>query len=67
MTNYGKRLGVLPDSYQPNYTNEFLTWPLEGESKDPLGDQKRMASHQADVAAKGGCRRCTATEVSATA
>ncbi|KAL7274371.1 Glycylpeptide N-tetradecanoyltransferase [Rhizina undulata] len=60
VTNYGKRLGVLPDSYTPNYTNEFLTWPLEGESADPLADQKRMAAHQAEVAVNGGCRRCVA-------
>lgn len=69
VTNYGKRLGVLPEGYEPNYTNEYLTWPLEGESADPIADQKRMAAHQADVAAKGGCRRCErpAPAVAATA
>lgn len=67
VTNYGKRLGVLPADYTPNYTNEHLTWDLEGESKDPIGDQKRMAAHQADVAANGGCRRCIASSVRATA
>ena len=54
----GKRLGVLPADYQPNYTNGFLTWPLEAESADPTGDQKKMASHQATIAELGGCRRC---------
>ncbi|CCX06146.1 putative thiamine biosynthesis protein [Pyronema domesticum] len=62
VTNYGKRLEVLPADYEPNYTNEYLTWALEGESSDPLADQKRMAAHQADVAMKGGCRRCVASE-----
>ncbi|KAA8893514.1 thiamine biosynthesis protein [Sphaerosporella brunnea] len=62
VTNYGKRLEVLPADYEPNYTNEYLTWKLEGESSDPLADQKRMAAHQADVAARGGCRRCVASE-----
>ncbi|RPB17127.1 NMT1-domain-containing protein [Morchella conica CCBAS932] len=58
VTNYGKRLEVLPADYQPNYTNEFLSWPLQGESADPLGDQKKMAAHQAAIAQNGGCRRC---------
>ncbi|KAF8543154.1 NMT-1 like protein [Trichophaea hybrida] len=62
VTNYGKRLAVLPADYQPNYTNTFLSWKLEGESADPLADQKRMAAHQADIAAKGGCRRCNVSE-----
>lgn len=60
VTNYGKRLGVLAQGYEPNYTNDFLQWSLEGESKDPLGDQKRMASHQTAIAERGGCRRCEA-------
>jgi len=62
VTNYGKRLGVLPADYEPNYTNSFLGWKLEHESQDPLADQRRMAAHQADVAARGGCRRCDAPE-----
>jgi len=67
VTAYGKRLGVLHKEYQPNYTNEFLAWPLEGESPDPLGDQKKMAAHQADVAMRGGCRRCGPEAVRASA
>jgi len=43
--------------YEPNYTNNFLSWPLEGESADPTGDQKRMVQLQQVVAAKGGFQR----------
>jgi pyrimidine precursor biosynthesis enzyme len=64
VTNYGKRLGILADSFVPNYTNEYLTWSLEADSKDPLGDQKRMAELQQKVAQEGGFQRL---EVSAEA
>ncbi|RMD40694.1 hypothetical protein DV735_g4451, partial [Chaetothyriales sp. CBS 134920] len=57
VTKYGKRLGVLDSSFQPNYTNEFLEWVLEDESKDPEGDQKRIALLQKDVCRNGGFRR----------
>ncbi|KAI1278178.1 NMT1-domain-containing protein [Xylaria sp. FL0933] len=57
VTAYGKRLGVLNVNFEPNYTNEFLSWKLEDASPDPTGDQKRMVDLQKDVAAKGGfCR-----------
>ncbi|KAJ9654371.1 Glycylpeptide N-tetradecanoyltransferase [Coniosporium apollinis] len=64
VTKYGKRLQVLDQNFQPNYTNEFLTWPLEGESADPTADQKRMVELQKDVASCGGFKRL---EVSAAA
>lgn len=57
VTKYGKRLGVLEQSFQPNYTNTFLSWTLKGESSDPTGDQKRMAVLQKDVASNGGFHR----------
>jgi pyrimidine precursor biosynthesis enzyme len=57
VTKYGKRLEVLPQDFVPNYTNEFLTWKLEGESSDPTGDQKRMVELQKDVACCGGFKR----------
>jgi len=57
VTNYGKRLGILEPDFQPNYTNEYLTWELDRESADPIGDQKRMAELQKKVAKCGGfCR-----------
>jgi pyrimidine precursor biosynthesis enzyme len=57
VTKYGKRLGVLDEGFTPNYTNEYLGWTFEAESQDPLGDQKKMASLQKDVAANGGFHR----------
>ncbi|PKS05157.1 hypothetical protein jhhlp_008524 [Lomentospora prolificans] len=59
VTKYGKRLGVLEPNFEPNYTNAFLDWTLEAESKDPLGDQKRIAQLQKEVAAHGGFQRLT--------
>lgn len=58
VTRYGKRLGVLQDNFEPNYTNRFLVgWKLEGESSDPVGDQKRMVGLQECVKREGGYRR----------
>ncbi|KAI4854184.1 NMT1-domain-containing protein [Aureobasidium sp. EXF-8845] len=57
VTAYGKRLGVLPEEYTPNYTNEFLDWGFEDESKDPSGDQKKMVVLQEKVAEEGGFYR----------
>lgn len=67
VTKYGKRLGVLDESFEPNYTNKFLDWALEAESADPLGDQKRMAEIQCNVARCGGFQRLKAQEAKATA
>lgn len=64
VTNYGKRLGILDQSFEPNYVNSYLSWTLDADSTDPLGDQKRMAELQKEVAAKGGFKRLP---VSATA
>jgi len=57
VTKYGKRLGVLNEDFVPNYTNQFLEWKLEGDSADPMGDQKRMVVLQKEVAARGGFQR----------
>jgi pyrimidine precursor biosynthesis enzyme len=57
VTNYGKRLGILDAGFQPNYTNQFLSWGLDKDSADPTGDQKRMAALQEQVASKGGFHR----------
>ncbi|KAK3938032.1 NMT1/THI5 like-domain-containing protein [Diplogelasinospora grovesii] len=61
VTRYGKRLGVLDESFVPNYTNEFLEWTFEADSKDPVGDQKRMAELQKTIAAEGGFQRLEVT------
>jgi pyrimidine precursor biosynthesis enzyme len=57
VTNYGKRLGVLPEDYTPNYTNEFLEWRFDADSEDPTGDQKRMVELQKSVEKEGGFHR----------
>lgn len=57
VTNYGKRLGILDETFVSNYTNKYLSWTLDEDSTDPLGDQKRMAQLQEEVAAKGGFKR----------
>jgi pyrimidine precursor biosynthesis enzyme len=57
VTRYGKRLGVLPESFVANYTNDYLTWSLPAEVDDPVQAQQLMKEHQAECAAKGGCRR----------
>jgi len=61
VTKYGKRLEVLGEDFTPNYTNKFLQWKLEGDSADPIGDQKRMAQLQKEAAAKGGFQRLAVT------
>jgi pyrimidine precursor biosynthesis enzyme len=57
VTKYGKRLGVLDESFKANYTNEFLNWAFDADSTDPCGDQKRMVKLQKDVAQAGGFQR----------
>lgn len=57
VTNYGKRLGILDASFEPNYVNSYLSWTLDEDSTDPTGDQKRMAELQNEVAANGGFKR----------
>lgn len=57
VTRYGKRLGVLVESFAPNYTNEYLQWGLEADSADPTGDQKRMVVLQQGVKENGGFKR----------
>ncbi|KAJ5641944.1 hypothetical protein N7490_005944 [Penicillium lividum] len=57
VTRYGKRLGILDDNFQSNYTNKYLSWDLDADTTDPTGDQKRMAKLQEEVAANGGFQR----------
>jgi len=54
VTRYGKRLGVLDEGFESNFTNKFLQWEFEGESEDPTGDQKRMVVLQEGVKENGG-------------
>ncbi|VVT54513.1 uncharacterized protein SAPINGB_P004113 [Magnusiomyces paraingens] len=65
VTNYGKRLLVLPEDFVPNYTNEFLSWELPAESgegvMDPTTAQKKMKELQQECASCGGFRRLALT------
>ncbi|KAF2628048.1 NMT1-domain-containing protein [Macroventuria anomochaeta] len=63
VTRYGKRLGVLDESFAPNYTNEYLQWGLEADSTDPTGDQKRMVVLQQGVKEDGGFKRLESVAV----
>lgn len=62
VTNYGKRLMVLPDSFEANYTNEYLTWDIKESELDPTLNQQLMREHQATCASQGGCRRLFAKQ-----
>ncbi|CAK9437521.1 uncharacterized protein LODBEIA_P18990 [Lodderomyces beijingensis] len=57
VTNYGKRLEILPPDYEPNYSNAYLTWDEPKEVEDPLKAQQLMAKHQEECKACGGYRR----------
>lgn len=57
VTKYGKRLEVLGIDFEPNYTNSFLDWALEPDSKDPMADQRKMAALVNDIASEGGFHR----------
>ncbi|KAF8678774.1 NMT1/THI5 like [Rhizoctonia solani] len=54
VTNYSKRLGIVSDDFNPNMTNEFLSWPLLDEVADPIENQKRIARRQMQIAMNGG-------------
>ncbi|CAK7901627.1 4-amino-5-hydroxymethyl-2-methylpyrimidine phosphate synthase [[Candida] anglica] len=57
VTAYGKRLEILPQDYEANYSNEYLSWPEPTEVEDPLEAQKLMAKHQDECKSCGGYRR----------
>jgi pyrimidine precursor biosynthesis enzyme len=63
VTAYGKRLEILPQDYQPNYSNEFLTWPEPKEVDDPIKAQELMLEHQLECRSCGGYRRLELTTV----
>ncbi|ABN65492.1 pyrimidine precursor biosynthesis enzyme [Scheffersomyces stipitis CBS 6054] len=57
VTAYGKRLDIIPQDFQSNYSNEYLSWPEPKEAEDPLEVQRKMAVHQDECKACGGYRR----------
>ncbi|KAG0686772.1 glycylpeptide N-tetradecanoyltransferase [Pichia californica] len=57
VTNYGKRLDILPTDYQANYTNEYVPGVEPKEVDDPIQAQNLMAAHQDKVRLNGGFSR----------
>jgi pyrimidine precursor biosynthesis enzyme len=57
VTAYGKRLEILPADYEPNYSNDYLTWPEPNEDLNPTETQEKMLLHQEECRACGGYRR----------
>lgn len=33
VTAYSKRLGIVSETFKPNMTNEFLSWPLQDQEQ----------------------------------
>lgn len=57
VTNYGKRLDILPADYKPNYSNNYVPGVEPKEVDDPLEAQRLMAIHQENVRKNGGFSR----------
>jgi pyrimidine precursor biosynthesis enzyme len=54
VTNYCKRLGVVPTDFAPNYSNDFLSWAPLPETEDPTANQLAVAATQEAVKTHGG-------------
>lgn len=65
VTAYGKRLDILPQNYEPNYSNEYLSWPEPEEVADPLEAQVQIGKLQAECKACGGYRRLDPSTIKA--
>ncbi|KAH9441042.1 hypothetical protein MJO29_015415 [Puccinia striiformis f. sp. tritici] len=61
VTNYSKRLGIVPTDFVANYTNEFVQWEVapEGGEAEGLAKQQEMKALQAHVAQHGGVLQAT--------
>jgi pyrimidine precursor biosynthesis enzyme len=61
VTNYSKRLGIVPNDFVANYTNEFVQWEVapEGGEAEGLAKQQEMKVLQARVAQHGGVLQAT--------
>ncbi|GAA5943647.1 uncharacterized protein JCM15063_002996 [Sporobolomyces koalae] len=53
VTGYCKRLGLIDNSFKPNFTNEFITWEKEAQPSDPIANQRVIAEKQ-DLVRNGG-------------
>lgn len=54
VTNYCKRLGIVPSHFQPNFTNSFLDWTLHQQPQDGAAKQEAIKVYQLEVSEKGG-------------
>ncbi|EPX70872.1 no message in thiamine Nmt1 [Schizosaccharomyces octosporus yFS286] len=54
VTKYSKRLGIVPQDFEPNCTNGYLTWELDPDEKDPMGKQEAIAKIQDGIKQNGG-------------
>lgn len=54
VTNYCKRLKIVAPDFQPNMTNDFISWNLLPDVEDPIAKQIAIGQHQKNVAAHGG-------------
>ena len=66
VTGYAKRLGIVPNDFKQNYTNEFLVWPLEKEAEDGEIKQQEITAIQKEISQTGGLL-FKANEIAATA
>ncbi|PWN53465.1 putative thiamine biosynthesis protein [Violaceomyces palustris] len=53
VTNYCKRLGVVPEDFEPNMTNDFLSWKPNADVEDPDQKQIEVAKYQKEILAEG--------------
>lgn len=54
VTNYAKRLQVVPTDFQPNFTNQFCNWVALEDSISPEEKQEKIAEIQRGVSISGG-------------
>ncbi|EFP84431.2 protein NMT1 [Puccinia graminis f. sp. tritici CRL 75-36-700-3] len=61
VTNYSKRLEIVPADFVANYTNEFVQWEVapEGGEAEGLAKQQEIKALQAHVAQHGGVLQAT--------
>ncbi|GAA6059688.1 hypothetical protein JCM10212_000075 [Sporobolomyces blumeae] len=63
VTGYCRRLGLVDESFKPNYTNDFITWKHEPQPADPLANQVVMSEKQDAVRAGHGVLAAGAASV----
>ncbi|TNY18442.1 NMT1/THI5 like-domain-containing protein [Rhodotorula diobovata] len=54
VVKYCQRIGVCPDGFEANFTNEFVQWEHAAEPADPLANQVLLAKQQEEIRVNGG-------------